>query len=910
MLPRGPSMRLMHILVTGGSGFIGSNFIRYWRRTHPHDFITNLDALTYAGNPANLVDIAQDSAHYRFIQGSITDPAVVHDAFEGVDVVVHFAAESHVDRSILGSKAFFETNVEGTRVLLEEVKARGTQILRFHHVSTDEVFGSLPLEGQERFTETTPYKPRSPYSASKAASDHLCDAYAETHHLPITRSNCSNNYGPYHFPEKFIPLAITNLIRGKKIPVYGEGINIRDWLHVDDHCRAIETILLQGVPGQVYCVGGDAEYRNIDVARLIAQAFGRGDEALEFVTDRKGHDLRYAIDHAKITHDLGWTPSITFAEGLRTTIEWFKANESWWRPLLPKQLDEPAALAAPAIVAVAPSSSPSPTPHLSPSPSRMKILIFGKGWIGTRMSEAWHHEAVLSSVRIDDRAAVLAEIEAHQPDVIVNAAGKAGIPNVDWCETHQLETMRSNTIGALVLAEVCQEKQIYLLHLGTGCIFYGQHSPTSNEPWGEDDFGNPEAFYTRSKYATDLLLSRLPKVGIARFRMPIDHIPSPKNLIDKLVRYTKVIDVENSVTILDDLIRVCYQLLEKRGEGVFHVVNPGTMRHRDLLDLYKKHVDPSYTTEWITAEDLLTQGLAARKRSNNFMKSTRLEALGITMRPIQEALEDTMQKYAVLKRVQSLEGTWNFHLSPTRPRETRGVITAGGNGTRLMPLTKITNKHLLPIYNQPMVLYPLQTLLKSGVRDILLVTGPEYAHQFMKLLGSGAQWNCRLSYRIQDQAGGIAQALALAEEFVGAHNSLVVLGDNIFTEDFSRDIREFTHGAKIFHKLVDTPQQYGVVEIGPNNQVLSIEEKPKQPKSSYAQLGAYLYDPSVFDVIRSLKPSARGELEISEVNSTYLTRGHLTSREVTSEWFDAGTFRDLHRAGEYFQQRDTPSQNV
>ncbi len=900
----------MHILVTGGSGFIGSNFIRYWRRTHPHDVITNLDALTYAGNPANLVDIAQDTAHYRFIHGSITDPKTVHAAFEGIDVVVHFAAESHVDRSILGSKAFFETNVEGTRILLEEVKARGAQIKRFHHISTDEVFGSLPLEGEERFTETTPYKPRSPYSASKAASDHLCDAYAETHGLPITRSNCSNNYGPYHFPEKFIPLAITNLMRGKKIPVYGQGVNIRDWLHVEDHCRAIDAILEKGVPGRSYGIGGDAELANIEVARLIAKAFGKGDEALEFVTDRKGHDLRYAIDHTRITTELGWTPSITFAQGLQDTINWFKANEAWWKPLLPKQLNEPAPLASttPVVAPTPPTPSPITTVHPSPSPSRMKILIFGKGWIGSRMAETWHSEAIVSNARIDDRAAVLAEIEKHQPDVVVNAAGKAGTPNVDWCETHQLETMRSNTIGALVLAEVCQEKNVYLLHLGTGCIFYGHHSPVTNQPWTEDDFPNPEAFYTRSKFAADLVLSRLPNVGIVRLRMPIDHIPSSKNLIDKLVRYPKVIDVENSVTILEDLVDVCHQLLEKRGSGIFHVVNPGTMKHRDLIALYQKYVNPDHKTEWIQEEDLVKQGLATRKRSNNFMSSSNLEALGIKMRPILEALEDTMQKYALLKRVQSLEGTWNFHLSPIRPRETRGVITAGGNGTRLMPLTKITNKHLLPIYNQPMVLYPLQTLLKSGVRDILLVTGPEYAHQFMKLLGSGAQWNCRLSYRIQDQAGGIAQALALAEEFVGAHNSLVVLGDNIFTEDFSQDIREFKHGAKIFHKTVDTPQQYGVVELGPNNTVLSIEEKPKQPKSSYAQLGAYLYDPQVFDIIRSLKPSARGELEISEVNSAYLTRSQLTAREVTTEWFDAGTFRDLHRAGEYFQLRSSDTE--
>ncbi|MDQ5919900.1 MAG: RmlD sub bind protein [Patescibacteria group bacterium] len=537
----------------------------------------------------------------------------------------------------------------------------------------------------------------------------------------------------------------------------------------------------------------------------------------------------------------------------------------------------------------------------------MKILIFGKGWIGSRMAQTWHGEAVLSDVRIDDKSGVLAEIEKHAPDVVVNAAGKAGTPNVDWCETHQVETMRSNTIGALILAEACQEKQVYLLHLGTGCVFYGQHNPETDAPWSEDSHANPEAFYTRTKYATELILSRLPNVGIVRFRMPIDHIPSSKNLIDKLVRYTKVIDVENSVTVLEDLVSVCHQLLEKRGVGLFHAVNPGTMRHRDLLGLYQKYVDPAFSCEWIAEEELVKQGLATKKRSNNFMSSQRLAELGIVMRPIQEAIDDTMQKYAALKRVQQFEGKWDFHLVPAQ-HEMKGVITAGGKGTRLMPLTSITNKHLLPIFNQPMILYPLKTLIKAGIKEIMIVMGPEYAHQFIKLLGSGAEYGCQLSYRIQDASGGIAQALSLAEDFVGQHPCFTILGDNIFEEDFREDVHTFTGGAKTFFKAVDRPEQYGVIELDPTTkQVLSIEEKPKQPKSNYAQLGAYMYDASVFDKIRSLKPSARGELEISELNALYLAQGHMTAREIQGRWFDAGTFRDLHLASEYFSNINSPS---
>lgn len=530
----------------------------------------------------------------------------------------------------------------------------------------------------------------------------------------------------------------------------------------------------------------------------------------------------------------------------------------------------------------------------------MKILIFGAGWIGTRMAQTWSTEAVLSSVRLENKSDILAEIDTHKPDVVVNAAGKAGDPNVDWCETHPLETMRSNTIAPLLLADACQERGIYLLHLGTGCIFYGA-GPTS-PAWQEDDFANPEAFYTRSKYATDLVLSRLPNVSVVRFRMPIDYIPSPKNLIDKLVRYTKVVDVENSVTILEDLVSVCHQLLERRAPGVFHAVNPGAMKHRQLLDLYRQYVDPTHVCEWIQEEALLNDHLVTRKRSNNLLSSERLASLGIYLRPIEEALVETMKKYALLKQAQQQESHWDFHLQ-RRSGRIKGVITAGGSGTRLRPLTSITNKHLLPIFDKPMILYPLETLLKAGVRDILIVTGPEYAHQFIKLLGSGAQFGCRLSYRIQDQPGGIAQALALAEPFVAGDACMVALGDNVFVEDFSQDVQTFKTGAQIFYQRVDRPEQYGVVELGEQNLVKSIEEKPKNPKSSFAQLGLYLYDATVFDVIRSLKPSARGELEISDVNGAYLQKQALRAREVTTQWFDAGTFRDLQRAGLFFAEQ-------
>lgn len=316
----------MKLLVTGGAGFIGSNFVHHIINKYPDYEITNLDALTYAGNLENLRSLEGNPRH-TFVKGDICDRELVENLAEKVDIIVHFAAESHVDRSILDAEAFVRTNVLGTHVLLEAARKRN---LRFHHVSTDEVFGSLKPQ-DPAFNENTPYDPRSPYSASKAASDHLVRAYFHTHNLPITISNCSNNYGPYIFPEKLIPLIITNLIEGKKIPIYGDGMQVRDWLFVEDHCRAIEAIIHNGKIGETYCVGGDGEKPNIEIARTILAAMNLGENMIEYVEDRKGHDRRYAIDFSKIKNELGWQPEVKFEDGIATTIEWFKNNEEWWR---------------------------------------------------------------------------------------------------------------------------------------------------------------------------------------------------------------------------------------------------------------------------------------------------------------------------------------------------------------------------------------------------------------------------------------------------------------------------------------------------------------------------------------------------------------------------------------------------
>jgi dTDP-glucose 4,6-dehydratase len=321
------------ILITGGAGFIGSNFVRFVLRQRPSWRVVNLDALTYAGNRANLADVEREE-RYTFVHGDIRDRPTVLHALAGCDAVVHFAAESHVDRSIVDSSPFISTNVQGTQVLLDACREVG-DVARFIQIGTDEVYGELPLDRPDlKFTEQTPLRPNSPYSASKAASDLLALAYHHTFGLPVIVTRCSNNFGPYQYPEKVIPLFVTNLIDGLKVPLYGDGRNVRDWLHVVDHCQAVLAVLEKGRPGEVYNIGGDNERSNLELTRAILQQMDREEGMIEPVEDRLGHDRRYAIDATKIKSELDWQPSRSaWPAALADTIAWYRANEAWWRPL-------------------------------------------------------------------------------------------------------------------------------------------------------------------------------------------------------------------------------------------------------------------------------------------------------------------------------------------------------------------------------------------------------------------------------------------------------------------------------------------------------------------------------------------------------------------------------------------------
>lgn len=324
----------MNIIVTGGAGFIGSNFVFHMLQAHPEYRIVCLDKLTYAGNLSTLEPV-MTNANFRFVKADICDRAAVYQLFEEErpDIVVNFAAESHVDRSIENPGIFLETNIMGTAVLMDACRKYG--ITRYHQVSTDEVYGDLPLDRPDLFfTEDTPIHTSSPYSSSKASADLLVLAYHRTYGLPVTISRCSNNYGPYHFPEKLIPLMIINALHDKPLPVYGDGLNVRDWLYVEDHCRAIDLIIHNGNVGEVYNVGGHNEMKNIDIVKLICKTLGKPESLIQFVTDRKGHDRRYAIDPTKIHRELGWLPETKFADGIQKTIQWYVSHEDWWQPIV------------------------------------------------------------------------------------------------------------------------------------------------------------------------------------------------------------------------------------------------------------------------------------------------------------------------------------------------------------------------------------------------------------------------------------------------------------------------------------------------------------------------------------------------------------------------------------------------
>ena len=599
-------MRLKNILVTGGCGFIGANFIRLVRERWPHARIVNLDKLTYAGNPENLAGIAED-ARYRMVKGDICDHELTDQLFveERIDTVVHFAAESHVDRSITGPAEFIRTNIKGTFILLEAARRAwiddasfDVNQARFLHVSTDEVYGSLGETGF--FTEETPYDPRSPYSASKASSDHLVSAYFHTYGLPVLITNCSNNYGPYQFPEKLIPLMIHNALKGRDLPVYGDGGNVRDWLYVHDHCTAILKVLEGGRPGQTYNIGGNTEKRNIEVVQTICDLLDEKAGLLSpektrrslirFVVDRPGHDRRYAIDAGKLKAELGWQPSTTFEEGIRRTIDWYLNNPGWtasvidgsYREYYAKQYGE-----------------------AEPRTARLKVALAGSKGMLARMilqnrPDGWEiHSFDLPEFDITDHDRVLATFREIKPDIILNCAA---FTNVDGCESDAETAMRINGDGPGCLARAAIELDALLVHISTDYVFDG----SKQTPYNEEDSPAPRSVYGRSKLAgeTAIISSGLRRYFIVRTSWLYGS--GGKNFVESILSLAAereelriVADQTGSPTYTGDLAAAIFNLVglamdpfrSANGDlyGVYHFSNEGTCTWYDFaVEILKK----------------------------------------------------------------------------------------------------------------------------------------------------------------------------------------------------------------------------------------------------------------------------------------------------------------------------------
>lgn len=588
----------MKILVTGGCGFIGSNFIRYWLGRYPDDRLLNLDLLTYAGTVNNVKEVENNSG-YTFTKGDIGDFDLVDNTVKAFkpDCIINFAAESHNSLAILNPTLFFKTNLLGTQNLLEV--ARKNKVPRFHHISTCEVYGDLDLESKEKFKEDSPYKPNTPYNASKAAADLAVRAYYKTFHLPVTISNCGNNYGPYQFPEKLIPLFITNLLENKKIPLYKNSQNRREWIHVLDHCKAVDLILKKGKIGEMYNIGTGVEKSIEEIAEIILGVLNKPVTMKTYVEDRPGHDRRYLLDSSKIRNELGWEPEIDFEQGIVQTIHWYKENHQWWAPL------------------------------------KKKILVQEDKW---------------------------------------------------------------------------------------------QQNPDTKPP-------------------------------------------------------------------------------------------------------------------------------------------------------------------AAIKPAQKM----------------KGIILAGGKGTRLYPLTSTMSKQLLPVYDKPMIYYPLSVLMLAGIREILIISNAEYIDFYKKLFGEGSQLGITISYKIQDEPRGIADAFIVGEDFIGGDNVALILGDNLFFgQGFGPLLREASsleEGAIIFGYYVKNPGEFGIVEFNEHNEVISVEEKPIRPKSNFAITGLYFYDNKVVEIAKNLKPSARGELEITDVNKEYLRKNKLKVSLLGRgfAWLDTGSHENLLEAAKFVE---------
>ncbi|KAL6506878.1 Rhm1p [Orobanche hederae] len=646
-----------NILITGAAGFIASHVANRLVRNYPDYKIVVLDKLDYCSNLKNLLP-SNPSPNFKFVKGDIGSADLVNYLLitENIDTIMHFAAQTHVDNSFGNSFEFTKNNIYGTHVLLEACKVTG-QIRRFIHVSTDEVYGETDEDAVVGNHEASQLLPTNPYSATKAGAEMLVMAYGRSYGLPVITTRGNNVYGPNQFPEKLIPKFILLAMRGKTLPIHGDGSNVRSYLYCEDVAEAFEVVLHKGEVGHVYNIGTKKERRVIDVAKDVCSLFKMdADKSIEFVENRPFNDQRYFLDDQKLKN-LGWSEKTTWEEGLKKTMEWYTSNPDWWGDVSGALLPHPRMLMMPGGVEKhEPTRSedsensnqnrmlvPNSVNGHSPKKSEFKFLIYGTGWIGGLLGKMCEKQGIpyeYGKGRLQDRASILADIVSVKPTHVFNAAGVTGRPNVDWCESHKTETIRTNVVGTLTLADVCREKGLLVMNYATGCIFEydAAHPEGSGIGFKEEDTPNfAGSFYSKTKAMVEELLKEYDNVCTLRVRMPISSdLSNPRNFITKISRYNKVVDIPNSMTILDELIPISIEMAKRNLSGIWNFTNPGVVSHNEILEMYKQYIDPDFKWTNFTLEEQAKVIVAAR--SNNELDASKLKKEFPEMLSIKESL--------------------------------------------------------------------------------------------------------------------------------------------------------------------------------------------------------------------------------------------------------------------------------
>jgi UDP-glucose 4,6-dehydratase len=634
-----------NILITGAAGFIASHVANRLVRNYPDYKIVVLDKLDYCSNLKNLLP-SNTSPNFKFVKGDIGSADLVNYLLitENIDTIMHFAAQTHVDNSFGNSFEFTKNNIYGTHVLLEACKVTG-QIRRFIHVSTDEVYGETDEDAVVGNHEASQLLPTNPYSATKAGAEMLVMAYGRSYGLPVITTRGNNVYGPNQFPEKLIPKFILLAMRGKALPIHGDGSNVRSYLYCEDVAEAFEVVLHKGEVGHVYNIGTKKERRVIDVAKDICNLFNMdSDKSIEFVENRPFNDQRYFLDDEKLKN-LGWSARTTWEEGLRKTMEWYTSNPEWWGDVSGALIPHPRMLMMPGGTEKHESTKSEATENSNqdkmlvpnsrngPSPKKtgFKFLIYGRtGWIGGLLGKMCEKQGIAYEYgkgRLQDRASLLADIASVKPTHVFNAAGVTGRPNVDWCESHKTETIRTNVVGTLTLADVCREQGLLVMNYATGCIFEydAAHPEGSGIGFKEEDKPNfTGSYYSKTKAMVEELLREYDNVCTLRVRMPISSdLNNPRNFITKISRYNKVVNIPNSMTILDELLPISIEMAKRNLSGIWNFTNPGVVSHNEILEMYKKYIDPDFKYTNFTLEEQAKVIVAPR--SNNELDASKLK---------------------------------------------------------------------------------------------------------------------------------------------------------------------------------------------------------------------------------------------------------------------------------------------